>query len=126
MERELAKIKSTFLGVEDHGTLTFSLDLEYENGTGQGCGSYSFDVRGGKVPQIATAAIIRRILSVVGVEKWEDLPGKMVYALKPEHGALVRGLATGPFLKRKAGVIIFQDVFEEFKEAQTAADAKIR
>ena len=82
-ERQIvnARIRSTHLGYEDHGIFTFLLDLDY-GGAGQGFGTYALDEHDGK-RRVGTASgmgIIIEILKVVGVEKWEDLPGKYVRA----------------------------------------------
>lgn len=82
---ENALIKSTMLGTEDHGIMSFWLNLEY-NGGGQQAGGYCLDTmehdakgvfkrRIGWGPGLG---IIMRILEVVGVSKWEDLPGKYI------------------------------------------------
>lgn len=76
---ENALIKSTHLGLEDHGIMTFFLHLEY-NSSGQGFGGY---VLGWKKEDTGFGiAVIRQVLKVVGVEKWEDLPGKHI---RSEH-----------------------------------------
>jgi hypothetical protein len=78
---ENAKITSTMLGLEDHGIMTSMITVE---GPGWGCGfgGYAFD---GYDPMKKRRCgvgygieFIKRVLSVVGVEKWEDLPGKHV------------------------------------------------
>lgn len=71
-----AKIKSTMLGYEDHGILTCFLMLE-QDGSGQGFGGYRLDAPHNK-PSIFTDFWIKKILWVVGVDKWEDLKGKYV------------------------------------------------
>ena len=71
-----AKIKSTQLGYEGHNILTAWLHLEY-NGGGQGFGGYCL---GG--PYLTL--FLERVLKVVGVESWEDLPGHYVKA-RQEH-----------------------------------------
>ena len=83
-ERKVARIASTFLGVEDHGILTAYLNCEGE-GWGQCAGGYAFD--GGRrdfkglIPGWQAAHFIRRICEVAGVDKWEDLPGQLVYLI---------------------------------------------
>ena len=69
IEEKNAKITHTFLGVEDHGHFTFFLHLDYGNSS-QGAGGYILTDR--------TFGIIKRILHLVGVEKWEELPGKHI------------------------------------------------
>jgi len=79
-----AKIMSTMLGFEDHGIFTCWLYLDY-GGAGQGFGGYSFDTpindENGKLIRIGGAygaEFIRKILKTVGVDKWEQLPGKHI------------------------------------------------
>jgi len=78
-----AVITHTMLGYEDHGILTAYLYLDY-GGSCQGFGGYALDryVEGsrqsGRSERIGTAygcEFIIRILSVLGVDKWEKIPG---------------------------------------------------
>lgn len=72
------------LGIEDHGIMTFLLNLDY-GGSGQAAGGYS--LMSSKPHNDRTAcgiAILRRILEVVGVDKWEKLEGKHIRA-KASH-----------------------------------------
>jgi hypothetical protein len=79
-----ARIRRTTLGYEDHGILTFMLILEWP-GAGVGFGGYALDrpernednvtIRRGSAFGMEA---IRSVLEVVGVEKWEDLPGQPV------------------------------------------------
>jgi hypothetical protein len=77
-EREIenAVIERARLGIEDHGILTFLVSLKYQGG-GQGFGGYSLEGRGGGN---FCPAVIREILTTVGVEEWTDLVGKPVRA----------------------------------------------
>lgn len=79
-----AKIESTMLGIEDHGIFTFMIHLDY-GGSGQGFGGYAL---GGEY----TDKLIRRVLKVVGVEKWEDLKGKYVRVNVPESGGIIHSI----------------------------------
>lgn len=103
---ENARIESTFLGREDHGILTFFLQLEYK-GAGQGFGNYGLDTyEETKKRRIGTAfgmEAIAQVLQVVGVEKWEDLPGKYV---RSEHN--------GTYIKRIGHIT--KDVWLDLKE----------
>lgn len=83
-EMKNAKIVSTMLGREDHGIMTAFIHLDY-GGSGQGFGGYGFDnpktpgdYKAGRIGTVYGCEFIRRVLEVVGVEKWEDLPGKYV------------------------------------------------
>lgn len=73
-----AVIRSTMLGLEDHGIPTCSLMLDY-SGSGQGFGGYDLRHHGIKM--------VTEICRVVGVEKWESLPGK-VCRVKSNGGRL--------------------------------------
>ena len=80
-----ARIESSMLGIEDHGILTFMLHLDY-GGSGQGFGGYCMDAPlkkqdGTFIRRVGTAQgcdLILRVLEVVGVCKWEDLPGQHI------------------------------------------------
>ena len=94
IEKRIAKVESTFLGVEDHGMLTAIIDLDY-GGAGQGAGLYVFDAynapdarQGQYAPmydndRVGTAygmEWIRRVLEAFGVDKWEALKGRTIFA----------------------------------------------
>jgi hypothetical protein len=65
-----AKIKSTFIGFEDHGFLTSWLSLELD-GSRQGFGG--FNLKGD-----FTDRWIKRILEVLEKNSWEELKGTVV------------------------------------------------
>lgn len=88
-----ALIKKTSLGDEDRGMM-FWLFLEY-GGLSQGFGGYSLDDApepGDKTytrtPHKFGIHCIMEILRVVGVSRWEDLPGKYVRA-EVKNGLIV-------------------------------------
>ena len=76
-----AKIKSTMLGTEDHGLLTGYLFVE---GPGWDCGfgGYAFDqwsnAENRRYGTGFGTEFIAQVLKVVGVDKWEALPGKYI------------------------------------------------
>lgn len=70
------------LGSEDRGIFTFMINFEFEGG-GQGFGGY---VLGGEY----TNTVIKGILYVVGVDKWEDLKGKYVRIEGEKFGPINR------------------------------------
>ena len=83
-----ARIKDTRLGMAQGNILTFNIDLDYGGG-GQGFGGYALDGPDGNNGRIGSAfgmEAIRRVLETVGVDRWEDLPGKhvRVVAEKPQ------------------------------------------
>lgn len=76
-----AKITKTFLGKEDHGIMTFFIYIE-SGCTGCAVGGWALDEYDRKLKQRVCAPksfeAITKILDVVGVDKWEDLPGKYI------------------------------------------------
>lgn len=82
MEIKNAKIRSTMLGREDHGIMTFMIFVEFDRGTCCGVGGYAIDrCEGDHETRVFSASgleAISKILDVVGVDKWEDLPGKYI------------------------------------------------
>ena len=93
IEKHIAKVRSTFLGVEDHGILTAIIYLDYGGG-GQGAGLFTFDThnkpREGTpyAPMYDSERVgsafgmewIRRVLEAFGVDTWEELPGRTIFA----------------------------------------------
>ena len=87
-EREIknARIRGTTLGWEDHGIFTAFVDLDYD-GSGQSFGGYALDTwigpRDGTGKRLGTSwgmDFVMRVCEIVGVKRWEDLPGKFVRA----------------------------------------------
>lgn len=81
MEIKNAKIISTMLGREDRGIMTFMIHVEFDS-CGCGIGGYAIDKYDEKTETRAFSACgleaISKILDVVGVDRWEDLPGKYI------------------------------------------------
>ena len=127
IEEKNAKIESTTFGIEDHGILQFYIHLTYGGGGAQGFGGYCLDEpvfsmefddlydyekeKGGRfVRRRGTAAgmdAILKILEVIGVSSWEDLPGKSC-RVRSEHSKI---RAIGHYLNDK-----WFDWEEHFKE----------
>lgn len=87
-----AKIKSTMLGREDHGIMTFCIFIEF-NGTVCGIGGYALDMYNhtteSRVFSSKGLEDISKILEIVGVDKWEDLPGKYIKIKDNGRGSTV-------------------------------------
>ena len=81
IEIKNAKIRSTTIGIEDHGIMTVNIELDYGD-VFQGFGGYGLDAYDKKskkrIPHIALSHFITRVMEVVGVNKWEDLKGKII------------------------------------------------
>lgn len=101
--QRIARIESTFLGTEDHGIFTASVQLDY-GGAGQGAGM--LDLRAHNAAFRFVAGVCR----VVGVDSWEKVAGHQVFALIDE-GGMVRGLEALPFEADAA--FLFADTYEE-------------
>lgn len=76
-----AIIQSTMLGREDHGILTWMIFVKFD-GCGCGIGGYALDSYdpGSKTRVFRAESMesISKVLETVGVDKWEDLPGKYI------------------------------------------------
>ena len=81
MDIKNAKITSTMFGREDHGIMTFTIFIQTDS-YGIGVGGYAIDGydRESKSRKFTTKGIeaISKILEVVGVDTWEQLPGKYI------------------------------------------------
>ena len=84
-----ATIRSTFLGIEDHGFLSHFINLDY-GGSGQGWGGFVLGTPKGKSTGL-TEDLLIHCLSVVGAEKWEVLSGKPCRVLRHNGFAVALG-----------------------------------
>lgn len=101
----LARIKSTFLGTEDHGIFTASLQLDYGDAA-QAAGQY--DLRHSDAAFHFVAGVCR----VLGVDRWEKVVGRDVYALVDNGGrGAVRGLRSLPFVGKAE--FLFASMYED-------------
>lgn len=89
MEVRNAKITDTFLGREDHGIMTFSVYVHTDM-YDCGVGGYAIDCYDRETESRKFTAkgleAISKILEVVGVDTWEDLPDKYVRIKDPGWG----------------------------------------
>lgn len=81
MEIKNAIIDSTMLGREDHGIMTFMIYIRCD-GFNCGVGGYCLDefdsATQTRVFRAESMEAISKVLEVVGVDEWEDLPGKYI------------------------------------------------
>lgn len=76
-----ARITSTMLGREDHGIMTFMIYIDagdFSCGVGGFCLDEFNTTTQARVFRAESMEAISKILDVVGVDKWEDLPGKHI------------------------------------------------
>jgi len=88
MELKNAVISRAWIGIEDHGILSFMLTLNY-GGSAQGFGGVSLDWGKPGEKKSAPSSWIREILEVVEVPSWHELQGKSVVAI------IDRGMVVG-------------------------------
>lgn len=89
--KELGIISSTELGFE-HGVLTFMLTLDF-GVSSQGFGGFCLDDRTwhtepNYIPGVTGAGVIAEILKAVGVQRWENLKGKEVFAIRNDKDTI--------------------------------------
>ena len=105
-------IRSTTLGVEDHGIFSSYVSVDFE-GSSQGFGGYVLDgvpipTGSGRQPNVMLAQWVQRICELYGKD-WEKLPGTPVRILKTdEFNSKI--LAIGNFIKDRW---VFFDVDDE-------------
>lgn len=76
-----ARITSTMLGREDHGIMTFMIHIDagdFSCGVGGYCLDEFSPAAQTRVFRAKSMKAISEILNAVGVDKWEDLPGKYI------------------------------------------------
>ena len=77
-----AKIQSTMLGREDHGIMTWMITIKFDKCVSCGVGGYALDSYDKetktRVFYAESMESVSKLLEVVGVDKWEDLPGKYI------------------------------------------------
>lgn len=106
MRQELAKIKSTFLGEEDHGIWTGMLNVDFEGSVSTSIGGYCLDApikdkQDKFLRREGIAEGMQWIIGVVeaaGVASWEKLPGTTIYVLyEDDHMRCIgiKGVAFG-------------------------------
>ena len=118
---ELGRIETTMLGTEDHGIFTFMITLDF-GGTGQGFGGYALDTPTGRGLRFkgrhGTAfgmEAIMQLLDAAGVESWEDLKGKEVWAYRDRDGlgGMIKGIEAPAYRKHK-GAFFIEDLAKEY------------
>lgn len=77
-----AKIRSTMLGREDHGIMTWMIFIDFDMATTCGVGGYALDSYDResetRVFYAESMESVAKVLDVVGVDTWEQLPGKYI------------------------------------------------
>jgi hypothetical protein len=118
MLEQIAKITSTSLGWEDHGIFTVWLNLDY-GGSGQGAGGYALDQplrdKNDKfIKRTGTASGMDFIIGIIracGVEKWEDVEGRTVIALREGDGWGGKVIGLKPLPTERGTEFLFDSVW---------------
>jgi hypothetical protein len=103
MYYENARVSATMLGYEDHGTLTIMLTMEGD-GWGQSFGGVALDgpyddASKSRLPSVHLGRWVAGILTVLEVERWEQVKGCLVRVERREEGGPIVGL--GHYCKNK-------------------------
>ena len=115
---KVARIESTMIGTQDHGILTAFLHCEGD-GWGVGVGGFALDQYDKAAEKRITTAYgldhIVQIMTTVGVDTWEKIPGREVLVLfDSEHswGSKAVGLA---HISDESKVLILKEHVAEWK-----------
>jgi hypothetical protein len=107
-----ARIESTRLGFDRGVFLTFWLHLRFD-GSGQGAGGFILAKAADEDKTSGVSCnIIADLLEVVGVESWEDMPGKHIRAVSTH----TKVLKIGNILKDKW--FVFDDITQYFDKEE--------
>lgn len=104
--RAIGRVKSAWLGFEDHGILTFALDVDYGGGLTQGVGGFFLGQRDaagisterGKAKPWAGDCIIR-LLRCFNVDRIDQIAGRTMYFLWKDartHNVMPAGIEPLP------------------------------
>lgn len=87
-----ARITETMLGREDHGIMTFTIFIEFYGGA-CGIGRYALDEFDPETQTRKFSAksmeAVSKVLETVGVDTWEELPGKYIRFKDNGWGSIV-------------------------------------
>lgn len=123
MTEHIAKITSTFLGVQDHGILTATAVVDY-GGSGQSIGGYCLDApRGERRGRVGTAfgmEWVARFIRACGVDSWEKVTGRTVIVVKAD-GDYSKVLGIKPLPTENGKPFIFAELADEFFPEKASA-----
>ena len=112
-KESIAKIESTFLGVEDHGIFTAMLYVNYGS-SGQGIGQYALDSYNESTKQRHGTAYgmewIRRVLQATGAESWEKVAGRTILVIHENDGWNSKVIGIKPLPTEKGKEFLFDSL----------------
>ena len=121
MKKELARISSATLEIQERGIFNFLIHVDYENGFSQGIGGIVLDTYDEKTKtRIGTAfgcELIRQLLLVLNVNDFSEMKNKNIWVLTEDYDSLLNIKPIGIQALRMDGAkqIIFNDVLDKFK-----------
>lgn len=90
MNKQLAKIKSAKLEIQERGVLNFWILVDYESSGSQGIGGLALDTYDtDKKKRVGTAygcEVIRRLLLALGVNDFSEMKGQIIWVLGEGDG----------------------------------------
>lgn len=116
-------VTSTFLGYEDHGILTFTVNCQSDSGGAVGLGNFSMDTpmrdTDGDIVRIPTPygmMLLIEVMRVVKADSWEKVTGKKVLAL------VDKGVGVGVADPMTGEAVVFAEFLEHARERVAALE----
>lgn len=120
MIETIAKVTKAWLGVEDHGHLTFLVSLDMGKSGTVTAGAYSLDTYDkANKRRVGTAGgmeMIRRLLLAFGVTSWDRIVGRTVFVLRESDSLHSPVLGFRPLPTETGESLMFQDVVNQFQD----------
>ena len=122
MYKQIGKIKSVQIGVEDHGIMVMNIDFDF-GGSGQVyqvvLDTYDKE-KDSRIGTVFGCELLRRICNLFTVDDINDMVGQTAYALydSDEYGGFISGIENPPFNMHNHNMsnrIITKELFEELK-----------
>jgi hypothetical protein len=120
MNKQLAKIKSAKLEIQERGILNFWIFVDYEDGCSQGVGGIALDSYDkDKDKRVGTAygcEMIRRLLLALGVNDFSEMKGQIIWVLGEGDGLSFKPKGIKQLDINGGGdAVVFAEIAAEFK-----------
>lgn len=121
MNKQLAKIESASLSIQDRGILTFWIHVQYEEGCHQGVGGVCLDDfnpdKGRREGTKAGCEVIRQLLLCLGVDDLAQAKGKIIWVLGEGEGLgfTPKGIRALRVDQAKVPEVVWEEIFEEYE-----------
>jgi hypothetical protein len=118
--KQLAKITSASLDIQERGILNFWIHVNYEEGCSQGIGGITLDEYDkSKESRVGTAygcEMIRRLLIELEVNDFSEMEGKYIWVLGDGKGLSFKptGISRLSVDKGNGNGVVFEDIAKEF------------